>query len=452
MAHPGRPRGRTNKKTQLAQAAAQAQAQAQAQAAQAQAASARAQAAVAQAQIVAAAQAQAQAQTGHIKEDPSGQLHDEADLVSFRNDALIRYITNHEYIENITGKLVHTCKIIPPSLYPNIPKRTSEELVNKLRPEDVYFGDLTSMKYVENKLVEDINKIKQLQDPLIDGNKEYKFQRDKVDKLVAIQHGLYNKESFENLESEIDQILSEYQTNFNRKYYVTPSIKQYSIPIDQITPGITVSSAPPNYNPKSITSIINLHTNNNPTTNNDNNNNNNGYLNDNAIRLDATLQEPSNSNDKFNDVEGMFMNQFEGDDDESNYNGSMASSSHNFAMTFTTSQENQPQPEEQEQGLSGSNGLASGDIGNEQQQEQQQNVDPMNSAGNNDEDDDQVDQRDAIVDDDMSDLLKEDLGPNQAIEDDIGDLFFNDDGDDNGLLGGSEFDQDFLSQIDQSME
>ena len=116
MAHPGRPRGRMNKKTLQAQAASQAEQLARVQQQQAQQ----------------QAQRAAQAQMGNnpnsqqsIKEETGVQLHDEADLISFRNDALLRYITNHEYIENVMSKLIHSSKIIPPSLYPLIPKSMS---------------------------------------------------------------------------------------------------------------------------------------------------------------------------------------------------------------------------------------------------------------------------------------------------------------------------------------
>ena len=151
MAHPGRPRGRMNKKTLQAQAASQAEQLARVQQQQAQQ----------------QAQRAAQAQMGNnpnsqqsIKEETGVQLHDEADLISFRNDALLRYITNHEYIENVMSKLIHSSKIIPPSLYPLIPKINEYE---NLKPEDVYFGDLEAMKYVEKKLAERSDNMKENQ-------------------------------------------------------------------------------------------------------------------------------------------------------------------------------------------------------------------------------------------------------------------------------------------------
>ena len=165
MAHPGRPRGRMNKKTLQAQAelarAQQAQAQAQMQAQRAAAAG----------QLAPGGNGggipppNGQSQHSAKEETLGVQLHDEADLISFRNDALFRYITNHEYIENVTSKLIHTSKIIPPSLYPMIPKPNTSGDYENLKPEDVYFGDLSAMKYIEKKLITKLEQMEKNLDP-----------------------------------------------------------------------------------------------------------------------------------------------------------------------------------------------------------------------------------------------------------------------------------------------
>lgn len=52
-----------------------------------------------------------------MNEETNVPVHDEADLISFRQDAQARYIANHEYLENLT-KSIHTKNIRAPRLYP----------------------------------------------------------------------------------------------------------------------------------------------------------------------------------------------------------------------------------------------------------------------------------------------------------------------------------------------
>lgn len=329
MAHPGRPRGRMNKKTLQAQAelarAQQAQAQAQMQAQRAAAAG----------QLAPGGNGggipppNGQSQHSAKEETLGVQLHDEADLISFRNDALFRYITNYEYIENVTSKLIHTSKIIPPSLYPMIPKPNTSGDYENLKPEDIYFGDLSAMKYIEKKLITKLEQMEKNLDPnyskYLLNDERFQYHREKTKKLAELQENLTDKESLNTLELELEQILNDYKTRFNKNYKETPSIYQYSISIDKIDPLVEVNSAPENYNPKLINSFINIGGDTNSSQNNINGNmpsqNNNGAVSemgnfnniDNGVDDDALggFQFSNNiDTSKFNGINGMAINQF----------------------------------------------------------------------------------------------------------------------------------------------
>lgn len=76
--------------------------------------------------------------------------------------------------------------------------------------------------------------------------------------MAELQENVTDKESLNTLELELEQILNDYKTRFNKNYKETPSIYQYSISIDKIDPLVEVNSAPENYNPKLINSFINI--------------------------------------------------------------------------------------------------------------------------------------------------------------------------------------------------
>lgn len=453
MAHPGRPRGRMNKKTQQAQATAQAQAAAQAQA-------------QAAARSQAAAQAHAAAQS-RIKEEPGVQLHDEADLISFRADALNRYITNHEYIENATSKMVHTSKIIPPRLYPQLPKRDVLDIAD-LKPEDIVFGDLQMMKLKQKQLQREILDLKQDTNvyyaKYVPNDSKYNFHSNAVDKLSELQSKMYNQESLQDLENEVDKLLLEYKEQFNQTLHSVPAVKNYSVPVTSIDRLIQVTHAPPNYNPKLITSFININSgtaNSAGTgidviaasikaqvpTNGSGLNGGGSELMVGSIGESVANLGPQGALDTGNFNGNMYLNQFENGSSNNDYenNGNMASG---FTMAMVNIDSIDNGTNNSSEGVIDSNNRGSNinsvaDI--------QSGADSIHSGagmGN--------DQNDDMVDDDMNAFLQDndgDLDPNLAIvNDDMGGLInFEEDGDD-GLMGGSAFDQDFLSQIDHSME
>ncbi|KAI5964782.1 uncharacterized protein KGF55_001852 [Candida pseudojiufengensis] len=248
MPHPGRPKGRMNKKTQQLQQEALARAQA------AQQQSKQAHRAAQHNQHPHHQQQHPSRHNSAIKEDGGITLHDEADLISYRNDALIRYVSNHEYIENVTAKVIHSTKIIPPSLYPNLPKRSKEDCSKPMNPEELYYGDLEYMKYVNDNLIRDLKTMKSDDDPgftrYLFNCPQYKVQQKRNNELEKLERELHNISSLKNLENAYESILEEYKKKFDREYVILPHMEQYSIPTVKLAPGIDVKEAPKDYNPR----------------------------------------------------------------------------------------------------------------------------------------------------------------------------------------------------------
>lgn len=512
MAHPGRPRGRMNKKTLQAQAASQAEQLARVQQQQAQQ----------------QAQRAAQAQMGNnpnsqqsIKEETGVQLHDEADLISFRNDALLRYITNHEYIENVMSKLIHSSKIIPPSLYPLIPKINEYE---NLKPEDVYFGDLEAMKYVEKKLAERSDNMKGESDPsyvkYLFNDEKYQYQRASMAKLSELQNDLHDKDSLNKLESELDNMLNEYKTKFNQEYNKKPAVSKYSITIDKISSQIEVTSAPADYNPKLISSFINMNNNSTRESLDNMNSDNNESGNFNNEGLNGFQFNGNIDTSKFNGFSGIPMNQFDnnfglsmndsndnstnnennvdtnssvppqdtgsGEDvnmSASNSTSQINTNASNNDLNSSTSNTNNSDNEsntnisaEQDDGEDQvMEDVGSKDDKDGQDQEHQQKPEEISNETNNDNissknieenikennehdansnDSNQANTNDLDMNDFFNDKGDGDMNHLGMVDDDIGDLYNFETGgeDDNGLIGGSEFELDFLSHIDHGME
>ncbi|CAK7893863.1 hypothetical protein CAAN1_02S03004 [[Candida] anglica] len=180
----------------------------------------------------------------HPKEEPSTQLHDEADLISFRSDALSRFITNQEYLENVTSKYVHTSKIIPPRAFPE-PSELDKS-------NELYFGNLDKMKEKSNLLKEQIEQLRK-ESSSIPFNEEYIFQQQAIKKLYSLQNKLETKQSLEDLNSEYRSTTNHLKSNYKRIFKSYPKYKRFSANFN-----IDVTRAPENYNPESINSMINI--------------------------------------------------------------------------------------------------------------------------------------------------------------------------------------------------
>lgn len=204
------------------------------------------------------------------KDEPAVQLHDEADLILFRTDALHRFVTNQEYLENVTSKHIHTSKIVPPTMFPAYkPKQersasektaTSEELaevLNNMKPDQMYFGDIRLMRAREEMLRAQNENKNDDETSLFEANSEYNFQREFSAKLASGQEGLHDAQSLENLEKDLEQILSQYKEKFNKGYRSVQRVTRRCIPVSELA-DIEVAKAPENYNPRLINSLINF--------------------------------------------------------------------------------------------------------------------------------------------------------------------------------------------------
>lgn len=428
-----------------------------------------------------------------MKEEPPVQLHDEADLVSFRTDALNRFISNHEYLENVTSKPIHNSKIIPPPSFPleqplslksgrggpNGEKPTQEQLktiLSNLKPEDLYFGDLNLMIIRSQLFAEEIAKEKnnaKITD--FTDDEEYCFQREKIKQLDTLQSKITDIKSVENLEVELESILAEYKTKFNKTYKEIPSIAKLSIPIEEISKSIEVTKAPANYNPRSISSFINIGNNSNP---------NNANLNLMGQSQDSANLDFNNSNPDFNDPSsshsfnnnGMNMSQFVPNTGNTTVTANSSNFNHQGGMGFMGQLDGLQNPPPVGVHASASEPEATAppapidnsDSGRKYNDIQLSNEDldlslmaendinkngDSNSNGN---DDIYRNDGDDMVDDDINHLLNDAAGmdnnPLGIVNDDMGDLINFQGDDDDGMMGGNAFDTDFLSQIDHSME
>ena len=95
------------------------------------------------------------------------QLHDEADLVNFRADALTRFITNQDLMDNVTLKLIHTTRLAPPRSFPLHEGKnklyeeyaTDEaimEAAKNMTPTQLFSGDLPLMRAKEKLLAREL--------------------------------------------------------------------------------------------------------------------------------------------------------------------------------------------------------------------------------------------------------------------------------------------------------
>lgn len=160
------------------------------------------------------------------------QVQDEADLILFRSDAVKRYTSNHELIENITAKCIHTNKIVPPALYPK-PKETT--FIKDVSATEVYFGSIVLMK---QKLEVYKNQIDALPAKYT-LPAEYTYQSQQTDKLADLITGPTDK-----LHQELKTLLQDYKSKYN-KNYVCSKQKKYSAKILK-----NVKQAPADYNPR----------------------------------------------------------------------------------------------------------------------------------------------------------------------------------------------------------
>lgn len=170
-----------------------------------------------------------------IKEEPLTHLHDASDLISFRTDAMSRFIRNQELMEAI-GKYIHSDKIVVPRLVPD-----ALELAEGAEPtySDIYFGDLKVMKQMSSKMDREVNEIRQELEQL-DKQLEAIKTGDKnktISVLTEQSHAMEDAEGFRKLMEEYAKVDEQYKRPQFRRV-------KYQIPKD-----VVVEEAPADYDP-----------------------------------------------------------------------------------------------------------------------------------------------------------------------------------------------------------
>ncbi|OBA23728.1 hypothetical protein METBIDRAFT_111907 [Metschnikowia bicuspidata var. bicuspidata NRRL YB-4993] len=190
------------------------------------------------------------------RREASFQLHDEADLVNFRADALSRYISNQRLLDNVALSLVHTAQIVPP---PSFPSRTSgdrlyaesasdaelEAAVRGLKAADLYSGDLRLMRAKQRVLAQELAAAELRADGVL--GPEARFQRDAVATLAAAQARCADADSLAALESALADTLEQARVQFGRRHELRANaVRKYAVAAHELAPG-AVQQAPAGY-------------------------------------------------------------------------------------------------------------------------------------------------------------------------------------------------------------
>lgn len=200
-----------------------------------------------------------------FKDELAIQLHDEADLISYRTDAARRFISNQEYMEKVVSTYIQSTKIIPPRSFPEPPSRQArthedwQKITSDLKPDEVYIGDLKIMK-IKNKILEDEVERLNAQLQLLPSNDEgFVDSKEHINRLAQLQFQVHDKNSFNELQVAYDSIVKEQEEKYNKKFTMVPKIRKHSESIDKLSNGsVQVSSAPPNYDPRLVSTFINM--------------------------------------------------------------------------------------------------------------------------------------------------------------------------------------------------
>lgn len=178
-----------------------------------------------------------------IKEEPLTHLHDESDLISFRTDAMARFIRNQELLEAI-GKYVHSDKIAIPRLVPDPLTLVPDGGVGSYH--DVYFGDLPALKKMSSEMAKQEAEIRQQLDQLdqqldqLGGSHRSENGTDKnaiIALLTEQSRAIGDAEGLAKLEEKYKQV---------QKSYNWPQFRRikYQLPRDMV-----VEEAPADYDP-----------------------------------------------------------------------------------------------------------------------------------------------------------------------------------------------------------
>lgn len=197
-------------------------------------------------------------------------LHDEADLVNFRADSLARLMSNHDLLENASLKLFHTSHIAPPSVFPSHSKKPYkdtaddkelEEIVEEMKPEELFSGDLRLMRAKLALMQKQCEELLTEEEPTLETvfGDEMRFQREAVKKLAALRSECKDFRSMTLMEEALTEVLNECEQKHSKQYVLQQDrFRKHTIPILELAPDVEVQLAPPLYNPKLITSYLEM--------------------------------------------------------------------------------------------------------------------------------------------------------------------------------------------------
>ncbi|KAF3987590.1 hypothetical protein FT663_03749 [Candidozyma haemuli var. vulneris] len=368
-----------------------------------------------------------QPQPASVMKSDNLQLHDEADLINFRADAFARFISNQDLLETAASKPFHTSKIDPPAPFPVHKKKLYEEdatdeqvkeVLRNLGKEDFIFGDLRLMKLKEQILQEEVeSNRKELTELQEDPNKtfgeEMLFQKKAMAQLAKLHSECSDAESLEKLEKGMNDILNEYQEKYNKNYKLEqPPYQQHSIAIKELAPEVTVEKAPEKYNPRSISSFLDM---------------------------EGENKAESDKQESLHDGPQSYQDSMFGDEDKMDNNGQLymqGNGDEDFAMAMMNEHGHEGHNEQKQ------------DIPEHEppQQQQQPPVKKTPSDSNN------VAENDVNMED-LNQFLADPQGNDDMMGDDMDALMnFGPDNEEGGIMDDDAFNSDFLSQIDHTME
>lgn len=201
------------------------------------------------------------------------QPHDEADLINFRADAFSRFISAQDLLETVALKPFHTSKIEPPSSFPVHKKKLYEEdatdeqlkeVLQNLGKDDLVFGDLRLMRIKAQLAEEELERNrKELAEMKLNPGKtfteEMAFQKNAVAQLARLLGESSDKESFGKLKEAMDKVVEDYEEKYSKNYKLQQGpYTRLSVPLEELAPDVKVERAPENYNPRLITSFLDI--------------------------------------------------------------------------------------------------------------------------------------------------------------------------------------------------
>lgn len=146
----------------------------------------------------------------HNKIDQSEKfaIFDECDVTLSRDSVLNRFIYNDTYMRYLTMNFVHTSKIKPPNLFPNVKKDRVLNLM-EIDTDLISFKDINTMQLQLDKFSMDVeqkkNEIQNLKNEM-NISPNYFFEKEKCEFLAELQKNIFNNGEICETEKLIESI------------------------------------------------------------------------------------------------------------------------------------------------------------------------------------------------------------------------------------------------------